>query len=107
VAGFIINRFRGDLRLFADGVEWIEQRTGLPVFGVLPWYDHIRIDPEDSVVIERPQRSAREKTDDIPAVAVIRIPHISNFSDFDPLRGVTGLALHFVETPRICPPLPP
>jgi adenosylcobyric acid synthase len=99
VAGFIINRFRGDLRLFTDGIEWIEQRTGLPVFGVLPWYDHIRIDPEDSVVIERPP-TVSANTDDIPAVAVIRIPHISNFSDFDPLRGVTGMALHFVETPQ-------
>ncbi len=99
VAGFIINRFRGDLRLFADGVQWIEERTGLPVFGVLPWYNHIRIDPEDSVVIERP-RSVFVSTDGSPAVAVIRIPHISNFTDFDPLRGVTGLTVHFVETPQ-------
>ena len=99
VAGFIINRFRGDLRLFADGVQWIEERTGLPVFGVLPWYDHIRIDPEDSVVIERP-RTVAANTDGRPAVAVIRIPHISNFTDFDPLRGVPGLTVHFVETPQ-------
>jgi adenosylcobyric acid synthase len=99
VAGFIINRFRGDLRLFADGVQWIEERTGLPVFGVLPWYDHIRIDPEDSVVIERP-RTVSVNTEGMPAVAVIRLPHISNFTDFDPLRGVTGLTVHFVETPQ-------
>ncbi len=99
VAGFIINRFRGDLRLFADGVQWIEERTGLPVFGVLPWYDHIRIDPEDSVVIERPGTVA-VKADGMPAVAVVRIPHISNFTDFDPLRGLAGLTLHFVETPQ-------
>ena len=99
VAGFIINRFRGDLRLFADGVQWIEERTGLPVFGVLPWYDHIRIDPEDSVVIEHP-RTVTVKPDEIPAVAVVRIPHISNFTDFDPLRGVAGLTIHFVETPQ-------
>jgi adenosylcobyric acid synthase len=99
VAGFIINRFRGDLRLFADGVRWIEDRTGLPVFGVLPWYDHIRIDPEDSVVIEHP-RAVAANTDGKPAVAVIRIPHISNFTDFDPLRGVPGLTVHFVETPQ-------
>ncbi len=99
VAGFIINRFRGDLRLFADGVQWIEEKTGLPVFGVLPWYDHIRIDPEDSVVIERP-RAIAVHADGRPAVAVIRIPHISNFSDFDPLRGETGLTVHFLETPQ-------
>ena len=99
VAGFIINRFRGDLRLFTDGVQWIEERTGMPVFGVLPWYDHIRIDPEDSVVIERP-KTVRANLDGKPAVAVIRIPHISNFTDFDPLLGVTGLTVHFVETPQ-------
>ena len=44
IKGFIINRFRGDIRLFEDGVHWIEQKTGKKVFGVLPWYDHIRID---------------------------------------------------------------
>ena len=99
IAGFIINRFRGDARLFTDGVRWIEQHTGKPVFGVLPWYDHIRIDPEDSVVIERP-RTVAPPTDGTPAVAVIRIPHISNFSDFDPLMGIEGLNLHFVETPQ-------
>ncbi|BBO88445.1 cobyric acid synthase [Desulfosarcina ovata] len=99
VAGFIINRFRGDLRLFEDGVRWIEKKTGLPVFGVLPWYDHIRIDPEDSVVIERP-KAVRAEPDGKPAVAVIRIPHISNFTDFDPLKAVNGLSVHFVENPQ-------
>lgn len=99
IAGFIINRFRGDLRLFTDGVHWIEEKTRLPVFGVLPWYDHIHIDPEDSVVIERP-RTVMVNTDEKPAVAVIRIPHISNFTDVDPLRAVTGLNVHFVETPQ-------
>ena len=99
VAGFIINRFRGDLRLFEAGVHWIEEKTGLPVFGVLPWYDHIRIDPEDSVVIERP-RTVMVNPDGGPAVAIVRIPHISNFTDFDPLRDVDGLAVHFLETPQ-------
>ncbi len=99
VAGFIINRFRGDQRLFSDGVAWIEQKTGLPVFGVLPWYDHIRIDPEDSVVIERPQ-TVVPQTGGRPAIAIIRIPHISNFTDFDPLRGIDGLRVHFLEIPQ-------
>ena len=99
VAGFIINRFRGDQRLFSDGVAWIEQKTGLPVFGVLPWYDHIHIDPEDSVVIERPRRVVPQRHG-TPAVAVLRLPHISNFTDFDPLQGLDGLSLHFLETPQ-------
>ena len=99
VAGFIINRFRGDLRLFEDGVRWIEKKTGRPVFGVLPWFDHIRIDPEDSVVIERP-KAVTASRDGKPAIAVIRIPHISNFTDFDPLQGLENLTVHFLETPQ-------
>jgi adenosylcobyric acid synthase len=96
IAGFVVNRFRGDIRLFDDGVTWIEAKTGKPVFGVLPWYTHITIEAEDSVVIESPPavfRGKREK----PAVAVIRIPHISNFTDFDPLSAIEGLDLFFVE----------
>jgi len=96
IKGFIINRFRGDISLFEDGIQWIEQNTRQKVFGVLPWYNHIRIDPEDSVVIENPQKVFTEISG-IPAVAVIRIPHISNFTDFDPLIGLDGLDLFFLE----------
>jgi adenosylcobyric acid synthase len=96
IKGFIINRFRGDISLFEDGIRWIEKRTLKNVFGVLPWYNHIRIDPEDSVVIENPQKVFIENSD-IPAVAVIRIPHISNFTDFDPLIALEGLDLFFLE----------
>ncbi|MGA8240249.1 MAG: cobyric acid synthase, partial [Desulfobacterales bacterium] len=55
IIGFVINRFRGDIRLFKDGVKWIETKTGKPVFGVLPWYDHFAIESEDSVIIEAPK----------------------------------------------------
>ena len=83
ITGFIINRFRGDIRLFDDGIRWIEQKTGKPVFGVIPWFNHISIDPEDSVVIEKPPAVAPGKPGK-SSVAVIRIPHISNFTDFTP-----------------------
>jgi len=96
VAGFIVNRFRGELDLFRDGVDWIEQHTGKPVFGVLPWYRHFVIDQEDSVVIEQPKR-VMPRTDKGALVGVIRIPHISNFTDFDPLQTVEGLGVHFLE----------
>jgi adenosylcobyric acid synthase len=99
IAGFIINRFRGDIRLFQDGVEWIERRTGKPVFGVLPWYRHFRIEQEDSVVIENPVRVSPDRIIS-PAIAVIRIPHISNFTDFEPLAALNGLYLHFLEIPQ-------
>jgi adenosylcobyric acid synthase len=96
IGGFIINRFRGDLALFADGVRWIEQRTAKPVFGVLPWFNHIRIESEDSVAIENPRRvyPGGERQ---AAVAVVRLPHISNFTDFEPLSAVPGIEVHFLE----------
>ncbi len=99
IAGFIVNRFRGDIRLFDDGVKWIGEKTGKPVLGVLPWYTHFAIEAEDSVVIESrprvaPGRGLR------PAVAVIRIPHISNFTDFDPLSAIAEIDLSFIEKPQ-------
>jgi adenosylcobyric acid synthase len=96
VKGFIVNRFRGDINLFKDGVRWIEQKTHKPVFGVLPWYTHIQIEPEDSVVIESP-RKVNVKNSQTPAVAVIRLPHISNFTDFDPLLALDQLDVYFLE----------
>ena len=99
IAGFIINRFRGDIALFKDGVSWIERKTHRPVFGVLPWYNHITIESEDAVVIENPDTPSASNGD-LPTIAVIRTPHISNFTDFDPLSGLDGVALRFVEKPR-------
>ena len=96
IIGFIINRFRGDIQLFQDGVEWIEERTDKRVFGVLPWYTHFAIEAEDSVVIENP-RAVSVSTTDKPAIAVIRIPHISNFTDFDPLSKIDGIGVYFIE----------
>ncbi len=96
IAGFIINRFRGDVRLFDEGVRWLTQRTGKPCFGVIPWFTHIRIEAEDSVVIEQPEQNGADDAGP-EAVAVIRLPHISNFTDFDPLDATEGLSLHFLE----------
>ncbi len=96
IKGFIINRFRGDIRLFEDGVNWIEEKTGKKVFGVLPWYDHISIEPEDSVVIERPRQIFTHDSRQA-AIGVIRLPHISNFNDFDPLSSLEDLTVYFLE----------
>ncbi len=99
IAGFIINRFRGDIDLFRNGVAWIEEKTGKPVFGVLPWYSGFEIEAEDSVVIETPDRDPLPDGDR-PAIAVIRIPHISNFTDIAPLTAIKDLAVRFLEKPR-------
>lgn len=99
VKGFIINRFRGDINLFKDGVRWIEAKTGKKVFGVVPWFDHFHIEAEDSVVIESSASVSMVKSH-VSTIAVIRLPHISNFTDFDPLINLKGLDVYFIEKPR-------
>jgi adenosylcobyric acid synthase len=99
VKGFIINRFQGDINLFKEGVRWIEENTGKKVFGVVPWYDHFHIEAEDSVVIENPSTVSMVKPH-VPTIAIIRLPYISNFTDFDPLLDLQELDVFFMEKPR-------
>lgn len=101
IKGVVINRFRGDIDLFKDGVQWIERQTGKPVFGVLPWFSHFNIEAEDAVVIQKPRPSIPANSS-LPSVAVIKLPHISNFTDFDPLAQLDGLHLAYLEN---CQPL--
>ena len=96
VKGFIINRFRGDLSIFQNGIEWIEKKTGKPVFGVMPYYTDINIEEEDSVAIENPVKISFFK-DKQAAICVLRIPHISNFTDFAVLSSIKNLSVYFVE----------
>lgn len=98
VKGFIINRFRGDISLFKEGADWIERRTGKPVFGILPWYSHFKIDSEDSVEIEVCEnRAGADSTG--PEIAVIRLPHIANFTDFHALAHVPEINVRFIDSP--------
>ncbi|MBF0202870.1 MAG: cobyric acid synthase, partial [Desulfamplus sp.] len=98
IKGIIINRFRGDIDLFKDGVEWIEKRTGKQILGVLPWYHHLKIDAEDSVEIEKcPAISSIDR--DKPVIAVIKLKHISNFTDFHALADTPEIQVIFVDTP--------
>ena len=96
IAGVIVNRFRGDIELFRDGVSWIETQIRRPVIGVLPWFSAFTIEAEDAVIIERPEIVAGEG----PCIGVIRLPHISNFTDFDPLARLEGVALVYLDRPR-------
>ena len=81
VKGFVINRFRGDLSLLEPGLAWLEERTGKPVLGVLPYLYGLDLDSEDSL---RPNQSLA--TDRGFRAIVPALPHISNHTDFDPLR---------------------
>ena len=95
IKGVIINKFRGDLDLLKPGLQFLEERTGKPVLGVIPYFRDIAIAQEDSVYLEERPAGLAEKDVDI---AIIRLPHISNYDDFDPLeesgtvRYITGPA---------------
>ncbi len=101
VKGILINRFRGDAALFDDGMTWLEQRTGLPVLGLVPFFRHIEIDSEDGmpldVVLDPPEAPKPGRIN----IAVIRLPHISNFTDFNPLARQACVRLHYLARPRL------
>ena len=83
IKGIIINKFRGDMRLFDEGRRMLEDLCGIPVLGVIPYYKDIHIEEEDSVSLEKKQR---ELADGKVNVAVVLLRHISNFTDFDTLE---------------------
>ena len=83
IKGIIINKFRGDLRLFDDGRRMLEDICGVPVLGVIPYYRDIFIEEEDSVSLEQKRRQLAEGKVNI---AVVLLRHISNFTDFDTLE---------------------
>lgn len=85
VRGFIINKFRGDYNILKPGISELEEITGLPVFGVLP-YAGIAIPSEDSVSISD-KRTRHHPIE----IVVIRLPHISNFTDFEPLEAFANV----------------
>ena len=96
VRAIVINRFRGDLSLLEPGLQWLEQRTGVPVAGVIPYYHDIYIAEEDSVSLER-RRRMKLQDGYVLDIAVIGLPHISNFDDFDPFERDEGVRLRYVE----------
>jgi adenosylcobyric acid synthase len=95
VKGIIINKFRGDVSLFQPAVDFLEQKTGVPVCGVVPYIEDLRIQDEDSVVMEDKNYSARGDGGKVD-IAVIRLPRISNFTDFDPFETDPDVYLRYV-----------
>ena len=96
VNAFIINKFRGDVSLLEPGLVWLEERTGKPVLGVVPYYRGIEIAEEDSVSLER-QEQPKSQGEFVLDIAVVSLPHISNFDDFDPLNREPGVRLRYVD----------
>lgn len=97
VRGLVVNKFRGDLSLFADGVKMLEERGGVPVLGVLPYLHDLYIPEEDAVALETPPQRPQPAQD--IDIAVIRLPRIANFDDFDPLAAEPGVRLRYVDSP--------
>lgn len=92
IHGFIINRFRGDLSLLQPGIDWLENYTGKPVLGVLPYLHDIHIEAEDAINVQQatPVKQALR-------VVVPVLPHISNHTDFDALRLSSDVDFQFVS----------
>ncbi|HTI90715.1 MAG TPA: cobyric acid synthase [Puia sp.] len=96
IRGVLINKFRGDGRLFEDGRRQLEELTGTPIVGVLPFYKDIHIEEEDSVALGQKASTSRPGAFNI---AVIRLPHLSNFTDFLWLEKTEGLHVYYTDDP--------
>jgi len=94
IKGIIINKFRGDMRLFEEGRRMLEDICGVPVLGVVPYYKDIFIEEEDSVSLEKKQRKLAEGKVN---VAVMLLRHISNFTDFDRLERDSRVNLFYTN----------
>ena len=100
VAGFVINRFRGDIALLQSGLDWLEDRTSKPVLGVIPYLSDFYLDAEDAICTQQFQDTNNEKI----TVVVPVLPRISNHTDFDVLRLHPQVDLRFVSIQQPCPP---
>lgn len=92
VKGLIINKFRGDKSILDPGIEMLEEKCRIPVVGVAPYLD-IQVEDEDSLT----ERFDRNQETGLIDIAVIRIPRISNFTDFNPLESIPGVSLRYVK----------
>lgn len=108
VKGFIINKFRGDVSLLQPGLDWLEHKTGKPVLGVVPYLPNLGLEDEDSASLDAklagaagPQAgSAKDAGVRRLDIAVVRLPRLSNFTDFDPLPEEPDVTLRYVTAPE-------
>jgi len=96
--GFVINKFRGDATLLDSGLEFLRERTGIPTLGVVPFLADWRGDEEDSLGIDDRRRRGRPGAP--LRVAVVRLPYVSNFTDFDALADEPDVDVRYVTSPE-------
>lgn len=93
IRGVVINKFRGQRSILEPGIKWLEERTGIPVLGVIPWIEHV-FPAEDSLdLLERKSAKSQSELN----IAVIRLPRISNFTDFDPLEAEPSVTVKYLS----------
>jgi adenosylcobyric acid synthase len=106
VKGIVINKFRGDPSLLGSAIKFVEERTGVPVLGVVPCFTGFRIPDEDSVAlskkgtgnsIQRTANSEQRTVENKIRIGVVRLPRISNFTDFDALEAEPDVELRYIE----------
>jgi adenosylcobyric acid synthase len=97
VGALVVNKFRGDARLFADGVTFLEERTGIRVAGVVPHMKDARIASEDSLDLDPKRDASNAGARD---VAIVKLPRLSNFDELEPLQRMPSVRARFVATPR-------
>ena len=98
IKGIIFNKFRGEIKLLQPALDFIEEKTGIPVVGVVPYFK-IRIPDEDSVALNEADEKPSVSLEDQLDVAVIRLPYISNFTDFDALQDEPDVSVRYVTDP--------
>lgn len=100
IRGVIINKFRGDRSILDPGIEFIEKKTGVPVLGVLPWFPDLSLPAEDSMALGQHSKvisiiSGHKKIH----IGILRLPRISNFTDFDPLQAEPDVLISYIDVP--------
>lgn len=101
ICGFVVNKFRGDQRLLAPGLTMLQDLTGRPTLGVLPWRGDLWLDAEDSLDLDsRPRLVLPPLGRDTLRIAVVRFPRLSNVTDVDPLAAEPGVAVSLATTPE-------
>jgi adenosylcobyric acid synthase len=99
IKGFVINKFRGDRDILAPGITMMEQLTGRPVLGVLPYVRNLGLSEEDSLALGYRHEAAAGRGTETLRVVVVRLPFIANFTDFDPLAHEPDVELVFSTNP--------
>jgi len=103
--GFLINKFRGDPSLFKSGIEYIERSTSIPVLGLIPYVEDLRIDLEDSVIIQKERLKKQVTLPQKINIAVVRLPSISNFTDLQILSMEKDVIVNYLFSPDELTPM--